>query len=419
MKVASTRNSSSSGAHAEDPVMKRLLRHALWIVPVLVAGLFGALVVVGGGDARYVARVLIHRESNTDDYLWKRSMPVDASRTPAPWPEAHACGTVAAAFAGEADAPALEPYLARSGALAFVVIQDGTLACEWYGNGGARDRPAAAFSVSKTVTSLILSRALAEGKLGSIDDPITRYVPALAARDARFTAISLANLVDMRSGLAFDDGGFPWVDRDDSRVYYASDLATTAVTRTRIAAPPGGFLYNDYAPNLLGLAIAGGYHAPLAPGPMQALWSELGAQYPAAWSVDDHGFAWHESGLVVTARDLARIGKLMLDGGIVGARQVAPRAFLERSTEPSGRAPIADLAGTKLGYHNGWWVPGDQALYAMGHHGQIMVVSFATRTVIVRMGIDGHDGNPRAGFDGHDENNVSIANRLARLARRL
>ena len=399
--------------------MKRLFRHALWLGPVLLVGLAGVLLRYGGCDVRYVARVLVRRESNTDDYLWKRSMPVAASRTPAPWNETHACGAVSAAF-GEPDAPDMASYLTRGGALAFVVIRDGALACEWYGNGGAHDRPAAAFSVSKTVTSLILARAVAQGVIGSIDDPISRYVPALATRDARFSAISLASLVDMRSGIAFDDDeGFPWVNRDPPRVYYASDLATTVVDHTRIAAAPGGFVYNDYAPNLLGLAIERSYHAQLAPGPMQALWSELGAEYPAAWSVDDHGFAWHESGLVVTARDLARIGELMLDHGKVGDRQVAPPAFLDRSLAPAGRAPIVEFAGTKLGYHNGWWLPGADLLYAMGHHGQIMIVSLATRTVIVRLGLDDHDANPHPGFDGHDENNVSIANRLARLARRL
>ena len=44
----------------------------------------------------------------------------------------------------------------------------------------------------------------------------------------------------------------------------------------------------------------------------------------------------------------------------------------------------------------------------MGRHGQVMLVSPATRTVIVRMGLD-----------GHDETNVSIALRLQRIAGRL
>jgi CubicO group peptidase (beta-lactamase class C family) len=397
--------------------MMRVLRYLLLLAPVSLAGL---LLTCGGCDVRYVVRVLVHGDSKTDDYLWKRSMPVSPSSSPVPWPEAPGCGAVAAAFAEEPDATDMAAYLGRGGALALVVVRNGAIACEWYGNGGARERPAAAFSISKTVTSLILARAVAEGRLDSIDDSITAYLPALATRDARFAAISLASLVDMRSGIAFDAAtSFPWVNRDPPRVYYASDLAKTALEHTRIEAPPGGFVYNDYAPNLIGLALERGYGARLADGPMQALWTDLGAEYPAAWSVDDRGFAWHESGLVVTARDLARVGWLMLERGKVGDRQVAPASFLARSLDPVGRKPVASFAGTELGYRNGWWVSGDRALYAMGRHGQIMVVSLATRTVMVRMGHDGHDRIRRMGFDGHDETNVSIATRLARVADRL
>jgi hypothetical protein len=202
-------------------------------------------------------------------------------------------------------------------------------------------------------------------------------------------------------------------------VYYATDLARTVVERTRIEGPPGRFVYNDYAPNLIGLALERGYGTRSTGGSMQALWSDLGTETAAAWTVDDRGFAWHESGLVATARDLARIGQLMLDDGKVGGRQVAPEAFLARSTDPTGRARATAFAGVELGYRNGWWIPGDHDLLAMGAHGQIMLVSRASKTVIVRLGTDGHDGSRGLGFDGRGETNVSIARRFQRAAARL
>jgi CubicO group peptidase (beta-lactamase class C family) len=378
-------------------------------------------VLAGAGcDASYVLRVVVHGGSHTDDHSWKHTATLAAAVATTPWREAPACEAVAAAFAAEPDAPPLSDYLAQGGALAFVVVRDGAIACEWYGNGGAQGRPAAAFSISKTVTSLLLARAVAEGKLGSLTDPITEHVPSLAARDPRFAAITLADLVDMRSGIAFVEAlSFPWVNNDPPEVYYATDLARTAIERTRIEGPPGRFVYNDYAPNLLGLALEGGYGVRSTAAPMQALWSDLGAETAALWTVDDHGFAWHESGLVATARDLARVGQLMLDDGKVGSRQVAPLAFLARSTEPVGRARATEFAGVALGYRNGWWIPADDELLAMGAHGQIMLVSRAGRTVIVRLGSDGHDGSRGLGFDGHGETNVSIARRFQRAAARL
>jgi hypothetical protein len=46
---------------------------------------------------------------------------------------------------------------------------------------------------------------------------------------------------------------------------------------------------------------------------LRQLWQDIGAEDPVLWCVDDHGFPYHESGMVVTARDLPRVGQLVLD----------------------------------------------------------------------------------------------------------
>jgi CubicO group peptidase (beta-lactamase class C family) len=365
------------------PRLRRVLLHAAWVVPLVLALFVGWLWLRAGRDFRYMVRVLYHGESGTDDYTWKRGVTVPPT-SPKPWP-------VGASGCGD-----LTRWLADGGALGFVVVRDGAIVCEWYGNGGARDKPAAAFSISKTVVSLLLARAVDDGKL-AIDEPVTQHVPELAARDPRFAAITLAHLVDMRSGIAFEEETrFPWVDGDSPRVYYASDLAETVIARPRISSATGTFFYNDYAPNLVGLALERAVGARLTAGPLPALVAALGTEYPVAWSVDDRGFAWHESGLVITVRDLARVGQAILDDREHG--------WVARSLDPAGRARAVTFGKTDLGYRNGWWIMGD-LLVAMGRYGQVMIVSPATRTVVVRLG-----------KDGHDETNVSIATRLARVA---
>lgn len=143
-------------------------------------------------------------------------------------------------------------------------------------------------------------------------------------------------------------------------------------------SPPGPFVYNDYAPNLVGLAALRRTGGLLTDAPLRGLWAELGAQDPVSWLRDDRGFPFHESGLVVTPRDLARLGQLVLDRG--------DPAWVDRSLEPT---PTATVLGTvPVGYHNGWWVLPGGDLAAMGDHGQIMVVSPAADTVVVRMGDD-------------------------------
>jgi CubicO group peptidase (beta-lactamase class C family) len=352
----------------------------VWAPVALVLAFAVFLVAAAGGDARYVLRVLWHGDSDITDVEWKAHTTV-AATSPRPWPTG-ACPVAA---------------LPTTHAQSLVVVHAGRLVCQWYGNGGAPDRPAAAFSASKTVLSLLIARSIANGTVAGLDTPVTAGVPELAARDPRFGAITLADLIDMRSGIAFSqDVAFPWVNQDQAEVYYATDLARTAVERPAITSPPGPFTYNDYAPNLVGLAYQRLTGQSVTSAPLQQLWTDLGAQDPALWCVDDHGFPYHESGMVVTARDLARVGQLLLDDD--------EPTFTARSLEPTGSATTLD--DITVGYHNGWWILPGHDLAAMGDHGQIMVVSPAADTVVVRMGDD-------------EGGNIELATALQGLAHRV
>ncbi|WP_375207852.1 serine hydrolase domain-containing protein [Hyphococcus sp.] len=387
----------------------RILASLIVLAITSLLGLWGC----AGFDAGYAARVLIRQDAGTEDYLWKASAPVPAPAAASLMPRNPDPNAVTRAFAEESGIDDIDRYLRDGKTLALVILRDGALMYEWYGNGGGADKPAAAFSVSKTVVSLLLARTIASGEIGSIDLPITQFAPELLARDPRFDQITLDQLVDMRSGIGFSEHtSFPWVNQDAPAVYYASDLERTILERPRIVSDPGVFLYNDYAPNLIGLALREATGQPLASGPMQAFWSELGAAHDAAWSIDEKGFAWHESGLIITAIDLARIGQLMLDGGAVDGRQVAPPAFLSRSLENDGSGVAATFAGIDVGYRNAWWFgenpSGADDIWGMGRFGQILLISPENNVVIARLG---QDGGP--------ETNIEIVSRLRRVADRI
>jgi len=113
--------------------------------------------------------------------------------------------------------------------------------------------------------------------------------------------------------------------------------------------------------------------------------------------------------LVSTARDLARIGQLYLDEGLVSGDLVAPSAYITTGLSGSHADTVVDFGGIPMGYENGWWrLPGPSGgadLVAMGNFGQVMVVSPASDVVIVRLGTD-----------EVRESNASIAARLALVA---
>ena len=67
-------------------LVSRAVRRALWLITVLVVALFGFLWLRAGMDVHYLLRVLIHRDSSTSDYHWKRAATVAPAATPSPWP---------------------------------------------------------------------------------------------------------------------------------------------------------------------------------------------------------------------------------------------------------------------------------------------------------------------------------------------
>jgi CubicO group peptidase (beta-lactamase class C family) len=102
---------------------------------------------------------------------------------------------------------ALPKLLADTGTLALVVLRDGRLAWEHYPNGGSRSRLNRCFSVTKSFASALVGAAIREGAIRSVDQPIGRWMPEL--RDPRLRQLTIAHLLEMRSGIRFVEGIFP------------------------------------------------------------------------------------------------------------------------------------------------------------------------------------------------------------------
>jgi CubicO group peptidase (beta-lactamase class C family) len=392
------------------------MRLSLIAVAAVAALAMAAVAVLSQGDLAYAWRVIRHGESSTDDLHWKRHTTIPSSASQ-PWPvsgrgagpgaASAGCDDVARAAGGDLDA-----VLLPGGATQLVVVRGGSMLCAWSAPGHRIDEPRPLFSITKTITALLVSRAVEAGRM-SWDDPITRWIPELARRDRRFAGITLSDLVDMRSGIAFDVvARFPWFDQDAPRVYYASDLEAATLGTPRITSSPGVFTYNDWAPNLLGIAYRRATGGLMSGPAAAALWSDIGAEHPAWWLVDDHGFPWHESGFVASAPDLARVGLLLLE---------RPGSGFARRSAAAMRTPVvSDRVGAPpgygevpMGYGNGLWILHDTAqpaYAALGYHGEVMVVDPRTDTVIVRLGDSGHEA---AGPEPR------IAARLEQWARRL
>jgi CubicO group peptidase (beta-lactamase class C family) len=303
---------------------------------------------------------------------------------------------VASLFEAQPEVDRLEEFLAERDTQAFLVIQDDAILYEKYFNGEARDSIVTSFSVAKSFVSALVGIAIDEGRIASVHDPITKYLPELAQRDSRFAEITIENLLRMSSGIRYQE--FPFLTGDDAKTYYYPDLRTLALEHTEIAGEPGGaFLYNNYHPLLLGVILERATGVPVAEYLQEKIWKPLGMEYPGSWSLDSAKtrFSKMESGINARAIDFARFGRLYLNEGDWGGSQIVPADWVAESTRmkpaPDRGSYYPDdfeLPSGTLGYGYMWWGicrgEGDCDFAAEGNLGQLIYVSPRSGLIMVK-----------------------------------
>lgn len=339
----------------------------------------------------YVWRTLTLGDADVDDqHVFPkreiRSAP-GASEMPAAPDEAR----VRNAFAALKPGQDLVAWLASNETQGFVVVQRGRVIYEAYFNGHRRDATATSFSVAKSMLATLVDLAVAEGRIRSLDQPVTDFLPELRDRDPRFDHITLRHLLDMNAGLRYSEHHF--VTGDDAKTYYWPDLRRLALEGTSIERPPGEqWKYNNYHPLLIGLVVERTTGMPVATWMQLKLWQPAGMAADASWSLDsdDNAFEKLESGVNACTIDFARFGQLMLDGGVAldGTRVLSERAVHD-ATSPEGGVALPQFRDGAY-YKHFWWgqrrADGAYDFSARGNHGQFVFVSPKNGVVIARNG---------------------------------
>lgn len=288
----------------------------------------------------------------------------------------------------------------RTNTRAFIVIQNDQVIYETYPNGGRRDAISPSFSVTKSFVSTLIGLAIEDGRIGSVDDAVIKYLPELAERG--LDTLTVRHLLTMTSGVNYDALStvspllMPF--SDDPRVFY-TDNARRVGLSIRAGSEPVGqyFRYNDYYPLLEGLILERVTGRSLSQLLQDQIWQPLGMEYPGSWTLDSaaSGFEKAESGLNARAIDFARFGLLWLHKGRWNGKQIVPDEWVTEATSPDAndhRAwrtfPGWPKAGGFYKYH--WWgrknADGSVDYMARGNLGQILYVSPSRHAVVVRFG---------------------------------
>jgi len=274
----------------------------------------------------------------------------------------------------------LDSQLHDTHTAAFLVVRNDSIIYENYFNGFNGQSLLPSFSVSKSFTSVLIGIALDEGKITSTQDPVTKYIPELARRDARFNKITLQHLLDMRSGIYWREGSYNL--KDDAIQMAFSLNVMRRVRKLRIEREPGGdFAYKSINTQLLGVVLERATGKKVSQYLQEKIWKPVGMESNGAWTVDSkkHKHELVFGGLNATARDYAKLGQLMINNGRWKGRPIVSESWVNASVS-------LDSLRQYHGYHNQWWAVRGEAFQATGILGQFVYVNPAKRLVIVRLG---------------------------------
>lgn len=270
--------------------------------------------------------------------------------------------------------------------VALLVIKDDLLIKEWYADDYSEADVVNSFSMSKSFVSLMIGAAVSGGYISSIDDKAVEYLP----EDFKNVPadVTIRHLLQMSSGIGFDESytspfAFP------AKGYYGSDLRGLVKGYEREVEPGTEWFYKGGDTQLLAFLLEEATGMKISAYFKMEIWNKLGCTGNAYWSLDSEaGDEKASCCLYATARDFARIGKLVLDEGAVGDNQIISKEYMEACFEPVNLPN--KRSGENVDYYGlQWWmgeVEGLQIRYARGILGQYIIAVPEKNAVIVRLG---------------------------------
>lgn len=274
----------------------------------------------------------------------------------------------------------VDKWMKKTGTVAFLIIRNDSILFENYRHKHGETVIVPSFSVAKSFTSALMGIAIEEGHIDSVQESIRNYLPKLPQN--HFQNITLEHLLNMRSGLRFNEGyvnPFGHV----AKFYYGTNLIKFTKKLKAKEAPNKRFEYNSGNTFLLGWAVEEATGQKLPNYLEEKLWKPLGMEYSASWSLDSkkHKMAKAFCCINARARDFARFGRLYLNYGEWEGKQLVPRTWVEAST---------NFKGTNGGiYKYQWWRTHSEFkndFQAQGILGQFIYVNRDKNIIIVRLG---------------------------------
>jgi CubicO group peptidase (beta-lactamase class C family) len=359
-------------------ILKRTLKWGL----LTIIGLIAILYITDTDYLLKAVRTIYAKGYTTaflEDYKEFDNVKIE-NDVPQPWPKHKDYNSVS-------ETERLQKYNEAYGAIAYVIIKNDSIWFDNYYDGFDENSKTNSFSMAKSYVSGLMGKAIEEGYIKSLDQPVSDFFPEFS--EGLAAKMTVGDLSSMASGTNWDEKYYSPLSIT-TRAYFDDDLEKVILGLKVVNEPGQAYKYSSGDTQLLAMVIEKATGKKLYDYLTESFWKPLGSENPALWQVDSeaHDLVKAYCCIASNAKDFARFGKLYKDHGKWRGEQLLDSAFVARSITPRfAESP-------QYGY--GFWMQkrdGKSFFMMRGHLGQYVIVEPEDNIIIVRLG---HQKSPDA-----------------------
>ncbi len=350
--------------------MKKFLIFIVLLIAVVVGGYFLS--------PEYLKTAIKYRNPDIDDYKLFENRVIKAG-SHIPWKIADDYNKKDFTEATNEKVLAFDP-------VAFLIVQEGKIKFEKYWQGYNENSLSNSFSMAKSIISLLIGIAIDEGHIKSVDQKEGDFLPEFAVKPNN--ELTIKNLLTMSSGLDWDEA-YSNPFSITTEAYYGSDLFALIKDLKVIEKPGVLWKYLSGNTQLLSFVLKKATGMNVADYASEKLWKPLGAKNDALWSLDrNDGMEKAYCCFNSNARDFARIGQMIINGGMFDDVEIISKKYIDEATKPAinlanNKGGLVDFYGYQfwIVQYKGYYIP-----FARGILGQYIFSIPDKNAVVVRLG---------------------------------
>jgi len=367
-------------------MIKRILKFflkgllAIILLCVVLLYIFDSEYILKGVRVVYMTG---HTTAYLDDYRYFDNRTIEKGNATIPW-------AIHKQYNAVKETDRLHKTNQRFGTIAYMIIKNDSIWYEKYAEGFNETSKTNSFSMAKSMVTAMLGKAIMDGYIKSLDQPLGDFFPEFSEGLAAKTTVG--DLSSMSSGLNWEES-YKSPFSITAKAYYDTNIREVLLGLEVTEEPGQRFKYLSGNTQLLGMVIEKATGKTLSAYLSENFWKPMGMEQEAIWQLDSENSGMEKAYCCVAsnARDFARFGILFKNKGVFAGQQILPAEFTEKITKP--RFEKDDM------YGYGIWISDhlDKKIFAMrGILGQYVICIPEDNVIIVRLG---HQrGGPQKSF---------------------